>query len=65
MELDEPTEGGQLIVNLRAEADPAKLIEIVRFALDHTIPDFPGMKATLEHEEHFRPGKPTPTHRDV
>lgn len=64
MELDEPTTGGQLIVNLRAEADPASLMEAVKDGLDETALNFFGLKATLDHEEHFRPGKPTPTHRD-
>ena len=65
MELDEPTTGGQLIVNLRAEADPASLMEAVKAGLDEAAAKFFGLKATLDHEEHFRPGKPTPTHRDA
>jgi hypothetical protein len=65
MELDEPTTGGQLIINLRAEADPASLMESVKAALDQVKTNFFGLQATLEHEEHFRPGKPVPTHRDA
>ncbi len=65
MELDEPSEGGQLIINLRAEAEPAGLMQAVLAALEATTPRFPTLKATLEHQEHFRPGKPTPTHRDA
>ena len=64
MELDEPTTGGQLIVNLRAEADPASLMSAVKDGLNEATLKFFGLKATLDHEEHFRPGKPTPTHRD-
>ncbi|MES2734784.1 MAG: GTP-binding protein [Verrucomicrobiota bacterium] len=64
MELDEPSEGGQLIVNLRAEADPATLMHAVQAGLTATAAQFPTLTAKLEHEEHFRPGKPTPTHRD-
>lgn len=64
MELDEPSEGGQLIVNLRAEADPASLMEAVKAGLAETAAKFATLTATVEHEEHFRPGKPTPTHRD-
>ena len=64
MELDEPTTGGQLIVNLRAEADPASLMAAVKDGLAEATLKFFGLKATLDHEEHFRPGKPTPTHRD-
>jgi hypothetical protein len=64
MELDEPTTGGQLIINLRAEADPASLVEAVKESLGQVTANFFGLQATLDHEEHFRPGKPTPTHRD-
>lgn len=64
MELDEPSTGGQLIVNLRAEADPTELVEAVKSALAETADRFFGLSASLDHEEHFRPGKPTPTHRD-
>ncbi len=63
--LDEPVPGGQLIVNLRAEAAPAELraaVEAAAEALPHKIP---GLRATIEHLEHFRPGKPEPTHRDT
>ena len=35
----------------------------VRDALAATAAAFPGLKATLDHLEHFRPGKPNPTHR--
>ena len=65
MELDEPTNGGQLIVNLRAETDPAALVEAVKEGLRAVTPQFFGLSAKLEHEEHFRPGKPEPTHRDA
>jgi G3E family GTPase len=65
MQLDEPTQGGQLIVNLRAEAAPEDLVKAVRDGLQAVVPAFATLKATLDHEEHFRPGKPTPTHRDV
>ncbi len=64
MELDEFAVGGQLILNLRAEADPALLRDAVAGALPATTARFAGMKATLEHCEHFRPGRPTPTHRE-
>jgi hypothetical protein len=64
MELDEPTTGGQLIVNLRAEADPASLDGSGERGLERSRGKFFGLQATLDHEEHFRPGKPTPTHRD-
>ena len=64
MSLDEPSTGGQLILNLRAEADPATLARFVTEALASVTASFPGLTHRLEHEEHFRPGKPVPTHRD-
>jgi G3E family GTPase len=63
MELDEPTSGGQLIINLRAELAPDALAAAVRESLDLLARD--GLYLKLEHEEHFRPGRPTPTHRDA
>jgi len=65
MELDEPVAGGQLIVNLRAEADPAALLAALRDGLGMASGEFPGLQTAVEHAEHFRPGKPEPTHRDT
>jgi G3E family GTPase len=64
MSLDESSTGGQLILNLRAETDPENLLESVRAALDSATAAMTGLSASLDHEEHFRPGKPVPTHRD-
>ena len=61
--LEEPVKSGQLIINLRAEAAPAVLGTAVREGLASTARRFPTLHATLDHLEHFRPGKPTPTHR--
>ncbi len=55
-----PIESGELILNLRAEADPEKLAEIVNTALATTVD---GASLTIMHLERFRPGKPQPTHR--
>ena len=63
LELGEPMMGGQLIINLRAEAAPAVLGTVVRDALGEVAGKFRTLKATQDHLEHFRPGKPTPTHR--
>lgn len=56
-------ESGELIVNLRAEADP----EILRAALIQAVTECsqqsPGVSLDMEHLEHFRPGKPKPTYR--
>ena len=63
MRMDDPVERGQLIINLRAEAAPALLGRVVRQSLEAATSGFSDMKATLDHLEHFRPGKPMPTHR--
>lgn len=56
---------GQLIVNLRAEGAPEQLKAAVEEALAETGRDAPELTLRLEHLEHFRPGKPQPTHRDT
>lgn len=63
LRLEAPVEAGQLIVNLRAEAPPAVLADAVREGLALAVQGFPGLRATLDHLEHFRPGKPVPTYR--
>ena len=57
--LREPLEGGELIINLRAEGDPDTLGEVVRKALGRSV----GLNVTVEHTECFRPAKPSPTYR--
>jgi G3E family GTPase len=57
------TDRGTLIVNLRAEADPNLLEEVTKAALAESAAANGNVTTTLEHSEHFRPGKPTPTHR--
>jgi len=61
--LEEPVKSGQLIINLRAEAAPDVLGTTVREGLAVAARKFTDLTATLDHLEHFRPGKPTPTHR--
>ena len=63
LRLDAPISGGQLIVNLRAEAAPETLRDAVREAVETLGAQFPGLRAQLDHLEFFRPGKPQPTHR--
>jgi G3E family GTPase len=58
---DETTEG-ELIVNLRAEGDPDRLRAIVETALKSAAARL-GADAAIVHCEHFRPGRPQPTHR--
>ena len=63
LKLDSPVNSGQLIINLQAEAAPDVLGTVVCDSLASTQEAFPTLKATLDHLEHFRPGKPSPTHR--
>jgi len=65
LRLEEPVTSGQLIVNCRAEAAPELLRDAVRGAVAELPASFPGLTAALDHLEHFRPGKPQPTHRDA
>ena len=50
---------GELIINLRAEADPAVLESVTREA----VAALSGVRATMDHLEQLRPGRPVPTHR--
>lgn len=61
--LADPANSGQLIVNLRAEAAPEILKAAVQGALRETAASVPGLSLHEDHLEHFRPGKPQPTHR--
>jgi hypothetical protein len=65
LRLPDPVAGGQLIINLRAEGAPDSLAEAVAESLRALEQAQPGLRATTEHLEHFRPGRPTPTHRDL
>jgi G3E family GTPase len=58
--LQDEMQSGELIVNLRAEADPAILRAAVEGVLRDMLPD---SDVNIEHIEAFRPGKPTPTYR--
>ena len=62
--LADELESGQLIVNLRAEASPEALEKITRDAFAAVAAQNPAVTLRIEHTEHFRPGKPQPTHRD-
>jgi G3E family GTPase len=61
--LGAPVRSGQLIINLRAEAAPDILETAVREGLEAAARKFAILRATPDHLEHFRPGKPSPTHR--
>lgn len=62
--LADELESGELIINLRAEADPAVLREITEKVLVATVVGL-GLEHDIEHAEAFRPGRPVPTHRDT
>lgn len=61
--LEDLMRSGQLIINLRAEASPEALATVIREGLDTISSKLPALKLRLDHMEHFRPGKPSPTHR--
>jgi hypothetical protein len=63
LKLDEPIAGGQIVVNCRAEADPALLKAALESSLERLSAEFPAAQLRLDHIEHFRPGRPQPTHR--
>ena len=61
--LKAPVDAGELIVNLRAEEDPSRLNDAALAALAAWESAGVGRRAAIEHIEHFRPAKPTPTYR--
>jgi G3E family GTPase len=56
-------ESGQLLINLRAEADPELLHRVVNRVLRDVAGEQGRLRVTIEHSEHFRPAKPVPTYR--
>lgn len=60
--LQDELPSGELIVNLRAEGDPALLRRAVTDALA-AVAGRHGVAAEAVHVEHFRPPRPSPTHR--
>ena len=64
-ELSDWLDAGKLILNCRAEASPDVLHAALTQALTETGKQHPHHFLRLEHLEHFRPGKPQPTHRDA
>jgi hypothetical protein len=63
LRLDEPITNAQLVVNCRAEADPELLKSAFEAGLAALAAAFPSAIFRLDHLEHFRPGRPQPTHR--
>lgn len=63
LKLDAPNRSGQLIVNCRAEGSPEDLKNALNHGVDSIQAAFAGLNAKIDHVEHFRPGRPTPTQR--
>ena len=63
LELSEPLTARQLIINARVEMAPEQILSAVCAGLDELSRQSPDLQIRMEHEEHFRPGKPQPTHR--
>jgi G3E family GTPase len=63
--LQEEMRSGELIVNLRAEGDPEVLRDTILWKTVPAIASRVGATALAAHIEHFRPAKPSPTHRFV
>jgi len=55
--------GGELIINLRVEADPQVLYDATTDSLSDEGVLKHDVSLNVEHLEHFRPAKPEPTHR--
>lgn len=62
-EVSEPIQRGEMIINVRAEANPEILHETVNRALLGLMERSPELFARMQHCEHFRPGTAKPTHR--
>ena len=60
--LAEPLAEGQLIINLRAEGDPGNFHSATLHAANASALMY-RCTVAIEHEEHFRPARPVPTHR--
>jgi G3E family GTPase len=60
--LQEEMRSGELIVNLRAEGDPATLRELIFEKVPATAAQLDAV-SSIVHIEDFRPARPTPTHR--
>lgn len=63
--LSRPFGGGELRLNVRAEAPPDWLKEASSEALERSRDRLPDLELRVEHLEHFKPAKPEPTHRLV
>jgi len=61
--LVDPLDTGELLLNMRCEADPDLLDTITRSILQSVLVSEHGLQQRETHREHFRPAPPKPTHR--
>jgi Ni2+-binding GTPase involved in maturation of urease and hydrogenase len=61
--LPDPLQSGELILNLRAEAAPETLRDVIEAVVRQFGQAKPGLALELQHLEQFRPGRPVPVHR--
>ncbi|MEM8955080.1 MAG: GTP-binding protein [Verrucomicrobiota bacterium] len=61
--LVDPVDTGQLLLNMRCEADPALLDDATRHAFSEILSTRFRLDFKETHREHFRPAPPQPTHR--
>ena len=61
--IEEPVRHAQVILNLRAEADPELLESVSTDTFGELTAASDGLNLRVEHLEQFRPGRPEPTHR--
>ena len=61
--LQEEMRAGELIVNLRAEGDPQGMHDVLMRDVLPALCRRLAVAASVVHVEHFRPAKPSPTHR--
>jgi G3E family GTPase len=64
-ELEDLVTTGNLVVNLRAEADATVLLQALQSTIEQARQFAPTVTLSLQHQEHFQPGRPQPTHRDL
>ncbi len=61
--LQDSFQAGELTINMRAEAAPEALRDVVTAAVEESVRPYFGLRTDWEHMEFFKPGRPQPTHR--
>jgi G3E family GTPase len=60
--IGQPVRAGQLVLNARVHGSPDGLRSVAVGAIQRALTDV-GAEGRIEESAHFRPGRPTPTHR--